>query len=82
LGKDEWYNDFVVKSGLRDIVGIQLAGGVANSAHIELHQEIGGSEFSSGSERLLQRLYGPLSNAVLLHRAERVNDYDTARVEV
>jgi PAS domain-containing protein len=67
LDRNEWYNDFVVKSGVRDILGIRLAGGAASTAHIGLHQKMGPSEFSSGSERLLKRLYGPLSNAAWLH---------------
>jgi PAS domain-containing protein len=67
LDKDEWYNDFVVKSGVRDILGSRLAGGVANTAHIGLHQEICRNDLPSESERLLKRLYGPLSNAAWLH---------------
>lgn len=66
LNKDEWYNDFVLRSGVRDILGIRLVH-QPNAVHLGLHQEIGRSSFFAKSDALLKELFEPLSRAARFH---------------
>ncbi|MGA7259953.1 MAG: hypothetical protein WA709_16500 [Stellaceae bacterium] len=40
LRKDEWYNDFVIKCGVREIIGARLAGDFSRTAILGVHYGI------------------------------------------
>jgi DNA-binding CsgD family transcriptional regulator len=67
LRKDEWYNDFVTKCGVREIVGARLAGDFSRTAILGVHYGIHQPSSASGQTVELQKLLEPLNHASRLH---------------
>ena len=67
LRQDEWYNDFVMKSGVRDIIAAQLCSTPSHSVvfglHYGHHRALPGSRHAAR----LQLLNKPLRQAANLH---------------
>ena len=67
LRSDEWYNDYILKGGIRDIIGTRLFDSpsctVILSAHLGIYQE----RFMATAIASLRELFEPLSNAARLH---------------
>jgi hypothetical protein len=66
LARSEWYNDFVLACGVRDILGTRLIDTPTHSAIIGLHQQIGRT-FADKTESILRSVTGPLGIATLQH---------------
>ena len=62
LHRDEWYNDFILKSGVRDLVGAQLAKVGTRTAFFGIHEGVGqktfGPTLQSGLKQALGQLRG------------------------
>lgn len=67
LRTDEWYNDFVVKSGVGDILGTRLYDGPLHKVIFGIHQEIGRGPFAAATVAAMQGLFEPLSRAACFH---------------
>lgn len=67
LRKDEWYNDFVIKCGVREIVGARLAGDFSRTAILGVHYGIHQPPSAWGRAVEFQKLLEPLSHASRLH---------------
>ena len=67
LRNDAWYNDFVMKAGIGDILGVQLAATPSNSVIFGVHQEIGRGPFASERVALMNSMLDPLRRAARLH---------------
>lgn len=67
LSHDEWYNDFTLKGGTRDLLGSKLHESSSHIAIIGLHRAIGEVHSAARQEEMLQRLMAPLRNAARLH---------------
>jgi DNA-binding CsgD family transcriptional regulator len=67
LRSDEWYNDFVLKSGICDILGVRLLDGPSHAVILGLHQETGQGPFTPASVEALEEVFEPLSKAAGLH---------------
>lgn len=78
LAKDEWYNDFVLTCGVRDIAGTRLIETSSHWAIFGLHQQIG-RNFRDDTGPILDRVT-PLLRALALRQIERVSGetYDAA----
>src|SRR5205814_41409 len=67
LRSDEWYNGYILKSGIRDIIGTRLFDSpsctILLSAHWGIYQEL----FTATAVASLRDLTDPLSNAARLH---------------
>jgi DNA-binding CsgD family transcriptional regulator/PAS domain-containing protein len=67
LRSDEWYNGYILKGGIRDIIGTRLFDSpsctILLSAHLGIYQE----RFTETATASLRKLFGPLSNAARLH---------------
>lgn len=66
LHSNEWYNDFVVKCGIDDILGVKLRDGRARVTDFGIHWGPGQTRFASQRARLRQ-LVEPLSRVARLH---------------
>jgi hypothetical protein len=71
LARDEWYNDFVLGCGVRDIIGTCVVETRSHSAICGLHQQIGRS-FHEDVGSILGRLT-PLLRAMALRQIARVS---------
>jgi DNA-binding CsgD family transcriptional regulator/PAS domain-containing protein len=67
LGSDEWYNDFVVKCGVGDILGTQLFGSSSDAVIFGIHYGLYQTQSTSMNSARLRELFEPLSNAARLH---------------
>jgi DNA-binding CsgD family transcriptional regulator len=67
LRKDEWYNDFVVKCGVRDIVGAQLYEDYSHTAILGIHYGIHQPSDASSRAAQVHELFEPLGHASRLH---------------
>jgi DNA-binding CsgD family transcriptional regulator len=67
LRSDEWYNDYILKGGIRDIIGTRLVDSpsftILLSAHWGIYQEL----FTARATASLSQLFDALSNAARLH---------------
>ena len=63
LQKSEWYNDFVLACGVRDVLGTRLVETPRHSAIFGLHRQIGRS-FSDKTAPVVDALTGALNSAV------------------
>jgi hypothetical protein len=70
LRKSEWYNDFVLECGVRDILGIRLVDAPTHSVIFGVHQQIGRS-FGDKAELILAKVTDPLSTTALRHMENR-----------
>jgi hypothetical protein len=84
LMKSEWYNDFVLACGVRDIVGTRLVDTESHWAVLGLHQQIGRS-FRHDTNPILERVTAPL-HAATVRQIERLlgraHDHPTAETAV
>jgi DNA-binding CsgD family transcriptional regulator/PAS domain-containing protein len=65
LRTDEWYNDFVVKAGIKDILGVRLADHPSQIVILGIHYDMrGASAFARGAQ--LKELFEVLSKAARL----------------
>ena len=84
LMKSEWYNDFVLACGVRDIVGTRLVDTESHWAVFGLHQQIGRS-FRHDTNPILERVTAPL-HAATVRQIERLlgraRDHPTAEIAV
>ena len=65
LRTDEWYNDFVVKAGVKDILGVRLADHPSQIAILGIHYDMRrASAFARGAQ--LKELFEVLSKAARL----------------
>jgi len=66
LRKSEWYNDFVLCCGVRDILGARLVETPSHFATFGFHQQIG-RRFSDMTAAILKDVAGPLGWATMRH---------------
>jgi DNA-binding CsgD family transcriptional regulator/PAS domain-containing protein len=64
---DEWYNDFVLRAGVGDILGARLCSSPSHAAIIGLHYGIHQPRSKSAHPARLRGLIGQLSQAARLH---------------
>src|ERR1700754_3170069 len=69
LARSEWYNDFVLACGVRDIVGTRLVDTLSHIAIFGLHQQIG-RRFGDETALILDQLTPALRSAMLRHLEE------------
>ena len=67
LRSDEWYNDFIVKAGIGDIVGTRLFDNASYTVIFGVHEGVYQAAFSAVGGARLQELFEPLSHAARLH---------------
>ena len=67
LARNEWYNDFIVAGGLRDVLGGKLYESATHIFLIGLHREIGDSGPFPRDYAALAELSGTLAQAARLH---------------
>jgi DNA-binding CsgD family transcriptional regulator/PAS domain-containing protein len=67
LARDEWYNDFVVRVGVGDILGANLYVGPSHEAVIGLHYGLHRRRFTSPREAAVRELLGLMRRAAELH---------------
>ncbi len=63
LRQSEWYNEFVRKSGVRDIIATQVTKTGAHAAVFGIHEGIGEKPIRMSRLKRLNQLLGPLSRA-------------------
>ena len=66
LRKSEWYNDFVLSCGVRDILGARLVETSSHVATFGLHQQIG-RRFADETAAIMGIVAAPLSLAMAQH---------------
>jgi hypothetical protein len=66
LLKSEWYNDFVLCCGVRDILGARLVETPSHFATFGFHQQIG-RRFGDKTAAILKNVAGPLGWATMRH---------------
>jgi DNA-binding CsgD family transcriptional regulator len=67
LSRDEWYNDFVLKGGVRDVLGTKLHENRSHFVIVGLHRAIGDTRPIPEDAEALRMLMAPLRNAARLH---------------
>jgi len=66
LRKNEWYNDFVLTCGVRDILGARLVDTSSHCVIFGIHQQIG-RDFSDKADSLVDLVTIPLKHAARRH---------------
>jgi hypothetical protein len=66
LRKNEWYNDFVLTCGVRDILGARLVETSCHCVIFGIHQQIG-RNFSDRIDSTVARVTAPLKHAAWRH---------------
>ncbi len=66
LRRSEWYNDFVLTCGVRDILGVRLVDTASHCAIFGIHQEIGRS-FPGQLDAVVDLVNVPLKHAAWRH---------------
>ena len=64
LRQSEWYNDFVLACGVRDILGTRLIETPSHLVYVGVHQQIGRS-LGADVEKVMKELTSPLRSAML-----------------
>lgn len=67
LRTNEWYNDFVVKNGICDILGAKLFENASHAVMLGFHSGSSQARFSPETETRIQQLMDPLRRAARLH---------------
>jgi hypothetical protein len=67
LRKDPWYNEFVLRCGVGDLVGTRLINGRANSVIFGVHHARGRGTFPREAVAVLKELFEPLRRAARSH---------------
>lgn len=83
LRRSEWYNEFVLSCGVRDILGTRLADTAGHSVILGVHQQIG-RHFSQDVEPLIATITEPLRYAARcyldgLNGGQQVDDPKTTK---
>jgi hypothetical protein len=83
LRRSEWYNEFVLSCGARDILGTRLTETAGHSVILGVHQRIG-RHFSQDVEPLMATITEPLRYAARcyldrLHAEQQVGEPQTAK---
>jgi hypothetical protein len=73
LARSEWYNDFVLPCGVRDIIGTRLVNTPAHFVIFGLHQQIGRT-FRSDTPLALDQLTPVLNSAMLRHLRDTLRE--------
>jgi DNA-binding CsgD family transcriptional regulator/PAS domain-containing protein len=63
LRRNEWYNDFVLKCGVGDIIGAQITNTGSHTAVFGIHEGIGEKPIPASHVKRLNRLLEPLGRA-------------------
>jgi DNA-binding CsgD family transcriptional regulator len=63
LSGNEWYNDFVPKAGVRDIIAAQIKNTGSHTVVLGIHEGMGEKPLNSSRLKLLNQLIGPLASA-------------------
>jgi DNA-binding CsgD family transcriptional regulator len=63
LRRNEWYNDFVLKSGVRDIIAAQISNTGSHTVVFGIHEGIGEKPLRTSHLKHLNRLLEPLHRA-------------------
>jgi hypothetical protein len=66
LRKSEWYNDFLLSCGVRDILGARLVETPSHFVTFGLHQRLG-RHFADKTAAIVERVAGALGSATLRH---------------
>jgi DNA-binding CsgD family transcriptional regulator len=66
LRGDEWYNDFLLKSGVEDLLAIRLYETTSHVVFFEFHRGIGGDPLAEAGSPGLKELLEPLTKAARL----------------
>lgn len=66
LRKSEWYNDFILTCGVRDILAVRLVDTADHCAIFGIHQQIGRS-FPDKLDKIVSRVSIPLKHAAFRH---------------
>jgi hypothetical protein len=67
LAHDEWYNDFVLKGGIRDVLGTKLHENKSHMVIVGLHRAIGDPRPIPDDAVALRMIMAPMQNAARLH---------------
>ena len=67
LARDEWYNDFVVRVGVGDILGANVYSSHSHEVVIGLHYGLHQSRFTAPREAQIRELIGLMSKAAEVH---------------
>ena len=67
LRRDEWYNGYILKGGIRDIIGTRLFDSPSCTILLSAHWGIYQESFTATAIAWLRELTDPLSNAARLH---------------
>jgi DNA-binding CsgD family transcriptional regulator/PAS domain-containing protein len=67
LSHDEWYNDFILRGGVRDVLGTKLHESESHMMIVGLHRAVGDTRPIPEDAEALRMLMGPLRNAARLH---------------
>jgi DNA-binding CsgD family transcriptional regulator len=67
LRQDEWYNDFLLKGGVRDILGGKLHESRSHTVIVGFRRAVGDAHPLPRNGAALQLLMGPMRNAARLH---------------
>jgi DNA-binding NarL/FixJ family response regulator len=67
LSRDEWYNDFILKGGVRDVLGTKLHENRSHMVIVGLHRAVGDNRPIPEDAEALRMLMAPLRNAARLH---------------
>jgi DNA-binding CsgD family transcriptional regulator/PAS domain-containing protein len=78
LRRDEWYNDFILKSGIGDILGAPLFDSGSHTAVFGIHRGVGLAPFASLPAAPIQELFAVLSKAARLHQKLRSLDWKSS----
>jgi len=65
--RNEWYNDYLLKAGVDDAVGVRLFESASHTALFGIHHGIDQAPFTAAGIAALQELLGPLAKASRLH---------------
>jgi DNA-binding CsgD family transcriptional regulator len=67
LRRDEWYNDFLLNGGVRDVLGVKLFDSSSHTVFFGVHQAIGDGHSIPRNPERLDLLIEPLCSAARLH---------------
>lgn len=71
LARDEWYNDFMLRSQVADIVGARLLDKDLHTAMFGIHLGTKGAPLSPRMSEAMTKLFEPLGKAAMLHFESR-----------
>jgi DNA-binding CsgD family transcriptional regulator/PAS domain-containing protein len=67
LRRNEWYNDYLLKIGVDDGLGVRLFESASHSVVFGISHGVGGAPFADAGIAALQKLSEPLAQAARLH---------------